>query len=79
MVAEVARRKALAAVLEKVTIVDADGNTIDLNELNEQPGLEHLVEDLADETGDEAEADEAAAGESTDESTDEAEGETEKA
>ncbi|WP_091757826.1 trigger factor [Pedococcus cremeus] len=75
MVAEVARRKALAAVLEKVTIVDADGNTIDLNELNEQPGLEHLVEDLADdETGDdEAEADEAAAGESTDE------GETEKA
>ncbi|TQJ51433.1 trigger factor [Phycicoccus sp. SLBN-51] len=77
MVAEVARRKALAAVLEKVTIVDADGNTIDLNELNEQPGLEHLVEDLADdETGDdEAEADQAAAGESTDE----AEGETEKA
>ena len=76
MVAEVARRKALAAVLEKVTIVDADGNTIDLNELNEQPGLEHLVEDLADdETGDEAEADQAAAGESTDG----AEGETEKA
>ena len=36
MVAEVARRKALAAVLEKVTIVDTDGNTVDLNELNER-------------------------------------------
>jgi trigger factor len=68
MVAEVARRKALAAVLEKVTIVDAEGNTVDLNELNEQPGLEHLVEDLADET-DEVEAEDA----------DEAEGDSEKA
>jgi len=37
MVAEVARRKALASVLEKVTIVDTDGNTVDLNELNERP------------------------------------------
>ncbi len=36
MVAEVARRKALAAVLEKVTIVDTDGNPVDLNELNER-------------------------------------------
>jgi trigger factor len=48
MVAEVARRKALAAVLEKVTIVDTDGNTVDLNELNERPGLEHVAEDLAE-------------------------------
>ncbi len=34
MVAEVARRKALAAVLEKANIVDTAGTAIDLNELN---------------------------------------------
>jgi len=34
MVAEVARRKALAAVLEKADIVDTAGTKIDLNELN---------------------------------------------
>ena len=34
MVAEVARRKALAAVLEKANIVDTAGTKIDLNELN---------------------------------------------
>jgi trigger factor len=34
MVAEVARRKALAAVLEKANIVDTNGKKIDLNELN---------------------------------------------
>ena len=34
MVAEVARRKALAAVLEKAKVVDADGNEVDLNALN---------------------------------------------
>jgi trigger factor len=34
MVAEVARRKALAAVLEKASIVDTAGTKIDLNELN---------------------------------------------
>lgn len=45
MVAEVARRKALASVLEKVTIVDTDGNTVDLNELNERP--EPVVADEA--------------------------------
>jgi trigger factor len=56
MVAEVARRKALASVLEKVTIVDTDGNAVDLNELNERPGLEHLVEDLTEEAADEADA-----------------------
>lgn len=33
MVAEVARRKALAAVLEQATVVDSTGATIDLNEL----------------------------------------------
>ena len=34
MVAEVARRKALAAVLEKAKIVDTAGDEVDLNELN---------------------------------------------
>ena len=34
MVAEVARRKALAAVLEKADIVDTAGTKIDLDELN---------------------------------------------
>ena len=33
MVGEVARRKALAAALDKATIVDADGNEIDLDEI----------------------------------------------
>ena len=46
MVAEVARRKALAAVLEKVTIVDTEGNTVDLNELNERPGVQDALEAL---------------------------------
>ena len=34
MVAEVARRKALAAVLEQAKVVDTAGNVIDLNELS---------------------------------------------
>jgi len=34
MVAEVARRKALAAVLEKTSIVDTAGNAVNLNDLN---------------------------------------------
>jgi trigger factor len=59
MVAEVARRKALAAVLEKVTIVDTDGNPVDLNELNERPeagelGAEELVEGLEETSETEA-------------------------
>jgi len=56
MVAEVARRKALAAVLEKVTIVDTDGNAVDLNELNERPGVQDALEAL--EAAEAAEADE---------------------
>ena len=66
MVAEVARRKALAAVLEKVTIVDTEGNTVDLNELNERPGVQDALEALeAAEAaeGAEAEQDEAPADE----------------
>lgn len=53
MVAEVARRKALATVLEKVSVKDTAGNTIDLNE--SVPGTEgdELVE--IEETDDEAE------------------------
>jgi trigger factor len=60
MVAEVARRKALASVLEKVSIVDTDGKTVDLGELNERP--EPIV---ADEAADEAEPDEAVAAEAS--------------
>jgi trigger factor len=61
----VARRKALAAVLEKVTIVDTDGNTVDLNELNERPVAEDAAEDVAEDaaegvTEDAAEGDEPA-------------------
>lgn len=37
MVGEVARRKALASILEKVTIKDADGNTVDVDDLVEKP------------------------------------------
>ncbi|HET7279404.1 MAG TPA: trigger factor [Dermatophilaceae bacterium] len=37
MVAEVARRKALASVLERARVVDTAGNPIDLNELNPKP------------------------------------------
>ena len=59
MVAEVARRKALAAVLEKVTVVDTDGNAVDLNELNERPeagelGAEELFEGLEETSETEA-------------------------
>ena len=35
LVAEVARRKALAAVLEKVTVTDASGNVVDLGEVED--------------------------------------------
>jgi trigger factor len=49
MVAEVARRKALATVLEKVFVKDTAGNVIDLNEA--VPGTEddEAVETVADE------------------------------
>ncbi|KGN39169.1 trigger factor [Knoellia subterranea] len=68
MVQEVARRKALAAVLEKAVVTDTAGTTIDLNELVPQadvvdPELEDEadLEALADEVETDAEAaDEAA-------------------
>lgn len=46
MVGEVARRKALAAALDKATIVDADGNEVDLDEIT--PGGDE--EDAAEAT-----------------------------
>ncbi|HET7397680.1 MAG TPA: trigger factor [Intrasporangium sp.] len=49
MVAEVARRKALATVLEKVTVKDSAGNVVDLNET--VPGTEDEDEDATDAPG----------------------------
>ena len=49
MVAEVARRKALAAVLEHATVKDSNGETIDLAELTPAPDFEAGdLDDLAD-------------------------------
>jgi len=51
IVAEVTRRKALASVLESVTITDASGNPVDLDEL--APGMEdETAEDDLDEDED---------------------------
>ena len=50
MVAEVARRKALATVLEKVSVKDTAGNVIDLNEA--VPGTEGDEDQAAVETDD---------------------------
>jgi trigger factor len=50
MVAEVGRRKALAAVLEGATVTDTDGNVIDLDEIDPADEDEDLDdEDLEDE------------------------------
>ncbi|MFC7594913.1 trigger factor [Terrabacter sp. GCM10028922] len=49
MVAEVARRKALATVLEKVSVKDTAGNVIDLNEAVPGPEDDEAVETVADE------------------------------
>lgn len=46
MVSEVARRKALAAALDKAKIVDADGNAIDLDDI--VPESERAVTDVED-------------------------------
>jgi trigger factor len=50
MVAEVARRKALAAALDKAKIVDADGNAIDLDDI--VPEGERASGDVEDLAGD---------------------------
>lgn len=58
MVGEVARRKALAAVLEKATVTDASGTVLDLDDL--VPGRRQMAEVAGDEA-DDAEATEARA------------------
>jgi trigger factor len=63
MVAEVARRKALAVVLEQAAITDASGNVVDLEQLRPAD---------ADEAGAEAGAEVSAEVESSDEPADEA-------
>jgi trigger factor len=47
MVSEVARRKALAAVLEQATVKDASGNVVDLDELVPQADEAEAAEDAA--------------------------------
>jgi trigger factor len=54
MVAEVARRKALAAVLEKAKVVDTAGTEIDLNEVTATDVASQLVEDADHEGHDHA-------------------------
>lgn len=49
MVAEVARRKALAAALDKAKVVDADGNAIDLDDIVPESERTGDVEELDDE------------------------------
>jgi trigger factor len=51
MVAEVARRKALAAVLEKATVVDTTGAPVDLNEITATDLASQLVEGEHDHEG----------------------------
>lgn len=71
MVGDVARRKALAAVLDKATVTDTDGNAVDLDELTpdeEQPedaADEAAADEPAEAAGDETTTDEAAADEET--------------
>lgn len=59
---EVARRKALASILDEIKVVDTDGNTVDLSELDEED------EDAEGETAEASEqsADDASAEESED-------------
>lgn len=66
MVTEVGRRKALAGVLESVTVIDTDGNTVDLSELEAdhpegdeaEDEVDAVVEDI--EAADDTEVDEVA-------------------
>ena len=57
MVAEVARRKALAAVLEHATVTDSHGESIDLAELTPRPAFEAGGLDDVDNLDDLAESD----------------------
>ncbi|WP_433954838.1 trigger factor [Janibacter indicus] len=56
MVSEVARRKALAAALDKAKIVDADGNAINLDDIVPEGERTGDVEELADDEAETAEA-----------------------
>ena len=56
MVSEVARRKALAAALDKAKIVDADGNAIDLDDIVPEGERTGDVEELADDEAETVEA-----------------------
>lgn len=62
---EVARRKALASILDEIKVVDTDGNEVDLSELDDED------EDAADETaeGTEESIDEATDGEKSEDAT----------
>ncbi|ALJ20687.1 trigger factor [Microbacterium sp. No. 7] len=63
MIGEVARNKALAIVLGKVSVVDTDGKAVDLSEfaaVDTGADDEAAEEDAADDAADEAAADEAA-------------------
>ncbi|MEK4241449.1 trigger factor [Janibacter sp. FSL W8-0316] len=56
MVSEVARRKALAAALDKAKIVDADGNAINLDDIVPEGERTGDVEELADDEAETVEA-----------------------
>jgi trigger factor len=62
MVGEVARRKALALVLEKATVTDASGRPVDLEALSPQAQQPEVLEqDLsAEDTGDASDPDDQA-------------------
>ncbi len=49
MVTEVGRRKALAGVLESVTVIDTDGNTVDLSDLEEDGPEDSAVDEVEDD------------------------------
>ncbi|QKE85359.1 trigger factor [Arthrobacter sp. NEB 688] len=69
MVQEVARRKALAAVLDDATVTDASGNAVDLDELVPDAEDDEAVADDAEvETTDAAEATDEAGDDTTEES-----------
>jgi trigger factor len=61
MVAEVARRKALATVLEKANVVDTAGNPVDLNEVTATDVASQLVDPASDEADEVADAEDAPA------------------
>ena len=74
MAAEVARRKALATVLERVTVTDAEGNAVDLNATiaTDEEGDDEVEEVEVTETeAPEAAPDEATADEAGDDAQDE--------